>query len=153
MTQEPSPQSTEAYPDIEYVVVEKQRRRPLRRIGCGVLIIVWFLILLLPLGLFILAINEEITISRGGDIPDAHEYPRLQLSLVMEVDYRGLRITDTSLHEDSNTRLCIQTNVRFLLWQGEGDPAKFCDCYTRDIAVDDWQLEATFADVCSVDGT
>jgi len=153
MTQEPSPQNTEAYPDIEYVVVEKQRRRPLRRIGCGLLVVVWFFVLLLPLGLFILAVNEEITISRGGGIPDAHEHPRLQVSLVMEVDYRGLRITDTILREDTDTRLCIQTNIRFLLWEGEGDPATFCDCYTRDTAVADWQLEATFADVCPVDGT
>lgn len=138
------------HPEIEYVVVEKQqRRRPMRRVGCVLLVVVWFIVLMLPTVLFVLAVEGDITIARGDDIPDSHEHPLLQASLVMEADFRGLRITNTSLHNETDENLCIQTNVRFVLWQGEGDPATFCDCYTRDDPESAWLLDSTEMSPCN----
>lgn len=136
------------YPQIDYVVKETSRRRsPLRRLGCGVLVVFWFVLLLLPLAMFVLAVQGDITVPRFDAVPDPQEHPLLQVRLVMEVDYRGLGITSTSVHTGEN-ELCIQTQVRFLLWEGEGDPATFCDCYTRDSSEVDWVFASTVEGEC-----
>ena len=108
----------------------------------------WFLVLLLPMVLFILAINGDITIARSGDIPDKNEHPLFQASLVMEIDFRGLRLTNTSLARENEVNLCIQTNVRFVLWEGEGEDAVFCDCYDRDSSESVWELSSTAMTTC-----
>lgn len=145
MSEETSPE------EIEYVVVTK-KRSPLRRIGCGLLLVVWFTVLMLPLFLFILAVNGEIRIGHSGDMPDKHEHPLLELSLVMEADFRGLRITNAAVAQrDGEDALCVQTNVRYLLWQGEGDPATFCDCYAR--AGENWELTETLMGACGDDAS
>lgn len=127
-------------PEIEYIVVNK-KRNPLRIVLRVVIIVMWFLILLLPLVFFALAIQGDITIARGG-IPDSHEHPLLQLSLISEVDSRGLRITTTSISKPDELNLCVQTNVRFALWEGEGESASFCDCYVRQDSISEWQFES-----------
>lgn len=134
--------------EIEYVVVEGKKRSPLRRVGCGIMLVFWFTVLLLPLVLFALAVNGDITISRSGDIPDSHEHPLFQASLVMEADFRGLRLTNTSLARDDDNNLCIQTNVRFLMWQGDGEASVFCDCYQRDNSNFEWELSSTTLATC-----
>lgn len=141
--------STTEQGDVEYVVIQKKRKL-WNRIGCWVMVVFWFLVLLIPLGLFILAIEGDITIKRGG-VPDSHEHPLLQLSLIMESDARGLRVTNTSLHHPSDNDLCVQTNVRFVLWEGEGDSASYCDCYTRPDEDADWVFESYSDSACDVD--
>jgi len=135
---------------IEYVVreVPAKRRSPLRRAGCALLIVLWFTFLLTPLLLFVLAIEGEITIAHGAGIPDRHEHPRLQIALVMEVDFRGLRITNSTIDRPGDNEMRVQTNVRFLLWQGEGEPASFCDRYRRESPESSWQLESTVMGSC-----
>ena len=133
-------------PEIEYIVVNK-KRNPLRKIIRIVVIVIWFLILLLPLAFFVLASQGDITISRSG-IPDSHEHPLLQFSLISETDSRGLRITTTSISKPDDLNLCIQTNVRFALWEGQGESARFCDCYTRQDTESEWQFESYIDTAC-----
>jgi len=118
------------YDVIEYVV--KTRRRSIwRRLGCGLGIIGWLAFISLPMIFIVLAVRGQITIPRGGDIPNPDSYPYLQVRLVTEMDFRGLNITSTMVERDGSDALCVQTNVRFILWQGEGEPATYCECYTR----------------------
>jgi hypothetical protein len=140
-----------AHPPIEYVVREQPQRKrsPLRRLGCGLLLAVWFAVLLVPLAFFVLAIQGDITIGRGGDIPSPEQYPRLQVWLVNEIDFRGLGILTTDISRPDEEDLCIQSDVRYLLWQGSGEPATFCDCYTRSTVDDDWTLQETVQGPCS----
>lgn len=145
-TQKPS---TREQGDVEYVVVQK-KRKIWNRVGCWAIVLTWFLVLLIPLVFFILAIEGDITIKRSG-VPDSYEHPLLQLSLIMESDARGLRVTNTSLHHPSDNNLCVQTNVRFLLWEGDGDSASFCDCYTRSDEDADWVFETYSDSACDVD--
>ncbi|NJL54632.1 hypothetical protein HC928_05120 [bacterium] len=148
MNDQPSHENT-AYPEIDYVVKETPRRHsPLRRLGCGALLLGWFAILLLPLAMFVLAIQGDVTIWHGAGIPDREEHPRLQVRLIMEMDFRGLGITNSSIEREGDNLLCIQSDVRFLLWQGEGEPATFCDCYTRSAPDSAWALESTVTGGC-----
>ncbi|MFW5708772.1 MAG: hypothetical protein ACOCX5_00995 [Chloroflexota bacterium] len=136
------------YPLIDYVVVEKRPRAWYKRPGCLVGIVIWFLVMLLPFALFVLAIEGDITLSYGGDVPDKHAHPLLQVRLVMEPDYRGLSITTASLHREGEANLCIQNNIRFILWQGEGDPVTYCQCYARASVDDEWTSTDTSQGAC-----
>lgn len=133
--------------EIEYIIVKKPVSR-FRRVGCIIALVLWFSFLLLPLGLFILAVEGDITIARGDDIPEPSEHPRFQLKLIMEPDYRGISLVNTSLHRDGDQALCIQTNVRYVLWEGDGDPAVYCDCYVRARIDDDWTFVSTAVAAC-----
>ena len=137
-------QSSE-HPEIEYVVRESPRKRSLAgRIGFGALLIVWFSVLSLPLVFFVLAIQGDITIRHTGDVPDKHQHPRFQVTLIMDVDNRGLQFTNSAINRADDLNLCIDTQVNYALWQGNGDSARYCDCYTRDASDDDWQfIEST----------
>ncbi len=135
---------TQEYPEIEYVVKVK-RPSLARRLGCFAMIGVWLVVMMIPFMLILLAVQGEIRLGHSGDVPDKHEHPLLQINLVMEIDFRGLNITHSSVNRDGDD-LCIQTNVRYLLWEGEGDPATFCDCYTRQ--GDDWQFAQTTMQAC-----
>lgn len=148
--QQDNPSNTSDYQEIEYVVKEasRKKRTPLQRIGCVGLILLWLFVMMIPVFFFIMATEGDITIAHSNDVPDRHQHPRLQISLVSELDFRGFSITNSSLDRIDNVNLCIQTNVRYLLWQGEGDPASFCDCYTRPDADTAWQFEATTLGRC-----
>lgn len=138
-----------AYPQIEYVVVEKQRRKWYRSPGCLFGLALWFLVMLTPMFFIILAIEGEITIPRGDDVPDRHRHPRLQISLLMEADKRGLSFTNTSIAEEAADTLCLQTNVRYLMWEGEGESVVYCECYTRDTPESEWFSDTTTQGTCS----
>ena len=71
-----------------------------------------------------------------------------QLSLISEVEARGLRVTTTLVSSPDDLSLCVQTNVRFVLWEGDGEPASFCDCYTREDNNSDWQFESYIDTAC-----
>jgi hypothetical protein len=139
------------YPEIEYVVVEgaPRQRAWYKRPGCLVGVVVWFIVMLLPLFLFVLAIQGDITINHRGDVPNKFAHPMLQVKLIMEMDYRGLSITTSSLNREDDTAICIQNQTRYMLWQGSGDPADYCQCYDRENANDDWQRTEQTQDTCT----
>ena len=128
----------------------KTRRSRTRRLGCGLVLLVWFALLLTPCALFYLGANGEIRLEHG-EIPQPHAHPLLLVSLVSESKDRGLRFEASwiaSRPEDG--RLCVQTAVRFLLWEysGGNQNVSFCDCYSRDSIADSWELDATYSDAC-----
>lgn len=140
---------TQEYHQIEYVVQEHPKKRSLsRRVGCVLILVLWFLILLLPLGFFILAVDGQLTLSQRGDVPDKHQHPLFQINLITEVDYRGIQFTNSTIHRQDDLNVCVQTDVRYLLWQGEGESAQYCDCYMRTAQEDDWQYETTTPGQC-----
>jgi hypothetical protein len=134
-------------PEVDYVIVTR-RRSLLRRIGCGAALLIWLVVMLLPLALFVLAIEGTIFIAHPGDVPSSHEHPLLRVNLIMEIDFRGVSLTHSSLEYSGGHDLCIQTDVRYVLWQGEGEPASFCDCYTREGEDAPWEMVSRTMDVC-----
>ncbi|MCU0466943.1 MAG: hypothetical protein MUF38_20555 [Anaerolineae bacterium] len=114
------------------------------RAGC---IAIWLPLILLPFVLLILAANGEIVISNGGDMPEPEAHPWLRATLIMEIDTRGLNITRSSIaSRDEGGLTCVQTDVSFLLWQGEGEPARYCDCYEQ--VGEAWSLVSTESVTC-----
>ena len=144
-------QSTQAPAHAPGDVVALRKKSLPRRIGCWLLIAVWFAILLTPCGLFYLAANGEIRLQHS-QIPDPHAHPRLLISLISESDDRGLRIESSTIQaEGGEPGICVETSVRFLLWESSGgnQNVSYCDCYLRPNPGSAWELISTYGTACS----
>lgn len=123
-----------------------------RRLGCGLLVPLWFMLLLMPCALFYLAVNGEIRIWHDS-VPDPHSQPRLLVSLISEMDDRGLRIATSSVFnpDADNLSTCVETNVRFLLWESQGgnQDVTYCECYRRADDVSAWDWDRTLGNNCT----
>ena len=121
--------------------------------GCGLLLPLWFMLLITPCALFYLAINGEIRIWHDS-VPDPHAQPRLLISLISEKDDRGLRIENASIFNPDADALstCVVTNVRFILWESQGgnQNVAYCECYERTEAETGWQLVRTYSNSCTI---
>ncbi len=133
------------------IEIQMTNPNPIKRAGCGLLLGLWFTLLLTPCALFYLASNGEIRIWNGDNIPESYAHPRLLVELVSEVDYRGLQFT-RSFEVDTfdNSVLCLQTDVSYFLWESieENQNTSYCDCYAKDDTESIWSLSETSADVC-----
>lgn len=127
-------------------------RSPLRRLGCGLLLLLWFMLLLTPCALFYLAANSEIRLWHR-DVPEPHAHPLLLISLVSEMDDRGFRVESSFVTRNlaAPSAVCVETDVRFLLWQTRSDnqDVMYCDCYEREGEHGVWLLESAYAGHCS----
>ncbi len=119
------------------------RSRPLlRRTGCALGVLVWAVLMLIPFLLFALAVRGEISVDTGS-APEQ----RLRVWLIMEAAQRGIGVSTAAAYETGDT-VCVQTDVRFLLWQGTAEaPQTFCECYTRG-AGGVWQAAGATAGAC-----
>ena len=127
-----------------------KKRSPVRRAGCGLILAIWFTLLMTPCALFYLAANGEIRIEHA-DIPEPHAHPRLLVLLINDVENRGLQIMRSfAAIEASEGEICVQTDVKYLLWQTrEGNQdVSYCDCYERTTAESPWTLSETRPSVC-----
>lgn len=137
-------------PADEVIVVRERmtRRGCLWRFGCVVL---WLPLMLLPLFLFLLATQGEVALWHNASFPSSAEHPFLQVKLLMDIDTRGLNITRSyiSTPPSGSDAVCVQTNVRFLLWQGQGEAVDYCDCYApHDDGSDGWTFVSTNSGLC-----
>lgn len=103
----------------------KPRRSPLSRLGCAVALILWFTLLLSPCFMIVLATRGEISVTTG---PAPEQ--RVRIWLIQEADQSGIGISSGTMiqHEDE---ICVQTDVNFVLWQGEAQPVQYCECYIQ----------------------
>lgn len=144
---QPSQDLAEAPVDV---VAAPKKSLP-RRLGCWLLIVIWFAILLTPCGLFYLAANGEIRLDHS-QIPESHAHPRLLISLISESENRGLRIESSTIKAPGDdSQLCVETAVLFLLWQSSGgnQNVTFCDCYRPAEEDSAWDLDSTYSAACT----
>ncbi|MDK3161491.1 hypothetical protein QPK87_33800 [Kamptonema cortianum] len=120
------------------------RRSPMRRLGCTVLLIFWFGLLMIPCVLLLLATNREISIPQGG-LPGQE----IRIWLIMEADQRGLGVSSTSVISRGENEVCMTTAMNFLLWAGREDPLSYCECFERSGTDQAWIPMEMSADACS----
>jgi hypothetical protein len=140
--------ATDANADEPIVVKQKLTPRGCAwRLGC---VMIWLPFMLLPMCLLVLAVQGEVALWHNTQFPDGEEHPFLQAKLQMDIDTRGLNITRSYISSGNadNTAVCVQTSVRFVLWQGTGDPVDYCDCYARDSADGPWNFETRAQGIC-----
>lgn len=132
-----------SFPQTKQLKFPVNRSR-VRRIGCVLMTIVWFIVLLTPCFCITLATQGEIAI-RVGNIP-GNSY---RIWLVNESRQRGLGISRPSLvTEAENSRQCIQTDVSFILWMGSQEATSYCECYTPGVGTSEWELASSQSGAC-----
>lgn len=148
MTQAPDMSEMDEYYARTRKPLFKMPDNRLGRLGCGVVIGLWFVVLTIPIAMIWLAIGNTITIPQSN-VPEPELHPRLQVQLIMEIENRGLKLTSASVMASDETRLCVENNINYLLWQSDesASPATYCQCYQRDDSEDEWnfiqQIEAS----------
>jgi hypothetical protein len=115
-----------------------------KRVGRVLLLLLWLGILLIP-GFFILmVVNNEFSISLG-DAPGQN----LRVWLVSEIRERGFGVATGSVSTLDETNVCVQTDLRYLLWQGTQAPSTFCECYTRPDNTAEWSYATGWEGTCA----
>lgn len=139
MTDAPEVEVDPSEPEPELPVAPIPKRlSPLRRVGCGLILVVWFLLLLTPCALIYLATQGEITIPTGS-VPGQE----VRLWLMTEDRNRGIGVSSAAvIGGNGTTDICLQTDVRYLLWAGRGENASYCECYARASADAAWTSAA-----------
>jgi hypothetical protein len=117
------------------------QRSPLKRPGCILGLILWFVVLLTPCFLIMLAVRGEISVTTGP-VPEQ----RLRVWLIQEPDQSGIGISNVSV-QGKDESLCVQTNVNFVLWRGEAQPTQYCECYA--LAGDSYEITEITQEACS----
>lgn len=137
----------ETLPPETAPAIPPRRRSPIRRVGCTILLILWFALLLLPCALIVIASQGEVSISQGGLPGQA-----IRLWLINEIDERGFGFASTSITQpaDPNT-ICLQTDTRFLLWAGRAEPVSYCECFARADSDAEWGFSTSHEGVCRAD--
>ncbi len=132
-------------PQVRYVPAAPQKTPARKTIVRAVFVALWLLILLIP-GFFIwMVINGEFTLSLGST-PEQ----KLRVWLVSEIRERGFGISTGSVASQTETDVCVQTDLRYLLWQGSQAPSTYCECFTRTTAEDTWSYNGGWEGMCSV---
>jgi predicted membrane protein len=116
------------------------KKGPLRRLGCIIGLIIWLFLVFSPCLMIVLAVRGEIALTTGS-APEQ----KLRIWLIQEAAQSGVGFSNVDVLTDGD-QLCVQTNVRFMLWRGQAEPAQYCECYTRTET--DWQLLDVSQDAC-----
>lgn len=118
-TQDPS--------DNSHIVALLKPRSRLRRLGCGIGLVIWVILLFLPCLAIVLISQAEIAVQLG-DIPGQS----LRIWLVQDAAERGIGIARPSVLADEKANTCLQTDTSFILWMGKGESTSYCECYVYD---------------------
>jgi hypothetical protein len=120
-------------------------RKYLRRTGCTVLLVLWFLFLLTPCLMITLAVQHEIVLTHS-DIPG----DEFRIWLIQDVQNRGLGLSNTIRKQATSGETCTIADGRFFLWQGKANPYRYCSCYTKQANL--WSSVAEGDDACKLIG-
>lgn len=117
-------------------------RSRLRRLGCGIGLIIWIILLLFPCVAIVLIAQGEIAIQLGN-IPGQN----FRVWLIQDATERGLGIASPSVHTDEDANVCLQTETNFLLWMGKGESTSYCECFAHD--GDNWKSVSSAQGLCN----
>jgi hypothetical protein len=105
------------------------------------LLVIWCLVLLIPALFFYLAAYGEIAVQQG-ELPNQ----TARVWLISEIDVRGFGLAYTSVQALGENQ-CVQTETRYLLWQGQGEAATDCECFRAD-ETGAWRSVSTQMSAC-----
>ncbi len=150
MTQQPNMSEMDEYYNETRKPLFKLPTNRFGKLGCGVLLLFWFCILLLPCAMIWLAFGNTLTIPRGN-VPESELHPRLEVQLIMEIDNRGLKFTTTNVNQIDELNICIENNIDYLLWESDSSatPATYCQCYQREDNTAQWDFVQQIESACN----
>lgn len=118
------------------------------RIGCFAGVFIWSLIMLIPGFFCAIAFQGELALWYGDSMPDSAEHPVIQVKLISEIEASGFIITNSYITGGDDTATCVQSNITYLLWNGDGENAQYCQCYERESVEENWVYQQTILGTC-----
>lgn len=92
----------------------------LRRFTYLLIIIVWLFFMSLPALAFFVSMNGQVQI--GNDTRN-----HLRIFLLEDAEEEGVGIEWTRPIRSNHS--CSRTNITYLLWEGETEPIRYCQCF------------------------
>jgi len=120
----------------------------MKRLGCGVALLAWFVLLTLPCFAIVLATQGEIILTHS-DIP----FDDFRVWLIQQPHTRGLAISNSNRVSaaDGSGAVCTVLDAHFLLWEGEPSVSPhYCSCYTGHTG--NWTSISEGDDACHLAG-
>jgi hypothetical protein len=130
--------------DLEVPIYRTPLSNLTRRCCCAGGLLFWIVLFITPCVCFVpLFVNSEVTLSYGG-----RPGQEVRLFRVSEDEARGFGLSwgNIDIENDDNS-YCVQTEVRYLIWEGEATNVGFCQCYIQ-VTDDEWNIAASFEDSC-----
>lgn len=109
----------------------------LRRILYLLLILLWLVLVLFPLGAFLLASRGELQL---GSDPKNH----VRIFLLQEDRAQGVAVE--WMRPSQAAPDCHQSSVSYLLWEGDGENVVYCQCSDSQTG----ELKPVIFEACSV---
>ncbi len=108
------------------------RKKLLRRVGCGLLLIPWLICMFVPCFVVALVMNQEVIITYS-DLPE----DALRIWVLDSSGIAGVGIDNSRRVSAANNLTCNIIDTNFLIWRGNADKAGVksahrCNCYKRD---------------------
>ena len=107
-------------------------------------VLLWVVILMIPLSVMVLAMRGEFRFNLPGNAPNRE----MRIWMVMEKDNRGIAYSRPFVASRGDDVLAVQTDVRYLLWEGEGEAISYCQTYTREDANASWSMAESLEGAC-----
>ncbi len=120
----------------------------LSRIGCGLAVVLWFMLLTLPCFAVVLATQGEIILTHS-DIP----FDDFRVWLIQQPRQRGIAISNSHRVSavDGSNAVCTVLDAHFILWEGQPVTSPhYCSCYKPESG--GWSSVAEGDDACHLAG-
>ena len=136
---------SEADDDLSAIPYRTPLGNFVRRCSCVGGLLFWVVLFITPCICFVpLFVNGEVSLAYGG-----RPGQEIRLFRVSENTARGLGFSWGSIDfENDDGSYCVQTEVRYLLWEGDAENVGFCQCYVG-LGDDQWDLAASYENDCN----
>jgi hypothetical protein len=131
-------------PQVRYVPAARKKMPKSRIAARIVLVAVWFVILLIPAFFILMVVNGEFSLTLG-DAPEQ----KLRIWLVSEIRERGFGISTGSVASRDEQNVCVQTDLRYVLWQGSQESSVYCECFARPDRSTEWSYVSGGEGTCA----
>jgi hypothetical protein len=131
--------SPESIPETTPAIKPRSR---VRRIGCGLALVIWIILLVFPCFAIALISQGEIAVQLGN-VPGQS----FRIWLIQDANERGVGIARPIISSDADANTCLQIDTSFLLWMGKGAPTSYCECYAHD--GDNWKSVSSAQGTCN----
>jgi hypothetical protein len=95
--------------------------------------------------MIVLLVSQREIVIGLGSLPGQSA----RIWLVDEARERGIAISIPTVQNGQDGLTCMQTDSRFLMWMGQGDPTSFCECFQW--VSESWQSRRSSPGACGVE--
>ena len=97
-----------------------------RRLGCSIALLIWFLLMLSPCLIITVLVQGEFVYNLS-DVPEH----KIRIFDVQSKDTRGFGYSWGNIARETDDDVCVMTHVRYVVWEGESEAADYCECFEQ----------------------